>query len=458
MQAIENKMGVMPINKLIFNMSLPIMASMLVQALYNIVDSIFVSMIEQPGVTTEEALSAVSTAFPIQNLLIAVATGTGVGLNALISRSLGEKNNERANKIAQNGVFLGVMSFVLFVIIGIFAVRPFFEAQTHNEVIIEQGIIYTTIVSVASIGIFMEITFERLMQSTGKTIYTMFTQGTGAIINIILDPIFIFGFDMGVAGAAIATVIGQIAAGIIGILFNHFKNKEIKVKLLSFRPDFKIIREIYAIGIPSIIMASIGSVMYFGVNKILYSMANGVAAATVFGVYFKLQSFIFMPVFGLNNGLIPIIGYNYGARNRKRIMKTFLSGTIFAVSLMLIGVILFQFFPELLLGCFNATEAMLEIGAPALRTISMCFVFAGVCIVIGSLFQAFGKGVSSMLVSITRQLLILLPAAYLLSLSGEVRAVWWAFPIAEIGSLLISIFLFLRLYRKIIRHIPDGNE
>ena len=458
MQAKENKMGVMPINKLIINMSLPIMASMLVQALYNIVDSVFVSMIEQPGVTTEEALSAVSTAFPIQNLLIAVATGTGVGLNALISRSLGEKNNEKANKIAQNGVFLGIMSFLLFVIVGIFAVRPFFEAQTHNEVIIEQGVIYTTIVSVASIGIFMEITFERLMQSTGKTIYTMFTQGSGAIINIVLDPIFIFTFDMGVAGAAIATVIGQIAAGIIGILFNYFKNKEIKVNLKRFRPDFKIIKEIYAIGIPSIIMASIGSIMYFGVNKILYSMANGVAAATVFGVYFKLQSFIFMPVFGLNNGLIPIIGYNYGARNRRRIMKTFRSGTIFAVSLMLIGVILFQFFPEFLLGCFNATESMLKIGAPALRTISICFVFAGVCIVIGSLFQAFGKGVSSMLVSITRQLIILLPAAYLLSLSGEVNAVWWSFPIAEIGSLLISLILFIRLYKTIISKIPDGND
>jgi len=452
----ENKMGVMPINKLILNMSLPIMASMLVQALYNIVDSVFVSMIQQPGLTTEEALSAVSTAFPIQNLLIAVATGTGVGLNALISKSLGEQNHKRAINIAQHGVFLAVCSSILFVIVGLTCVRPFFEAQTTNTAVIEQGVIYTTIVSVASIGIFIEITFERLMQSTGKTIYTMFTQGIGAIINIILDPILIFLFDMGVAGAAIATVIGQLAAGVIGIVFNKTKNKEIPIDMKGFRPNKKIIGEIYAIGVPSIIMASIGSIMYFGVNKILFALKE--TGATVFGVYFKLQSFLFMPVFGLNNGLIPIIGYNYGAGNRKRIMKTFRIGVMYAFSLMLVGMLVFQLLPKVLLSFFNATASMIEIGVPALRTISLCFPFAGICIVIGSLFQAFSKGFSSMMVSVTRQLFILLPAAYLLSLSGKVSAVWWAFPIAEIGSLGISILLFIRLYRKVISKIPDGAK
>ncbi len=458
MQIKENKMGVMPINRLIINMSLPIMASMLVQALYNVVDSVFVSMIEQPGITVEQALSAVSTAFPIQNFMIAVATGTGVGLNALISRSLGEKNNEKANKIAENGYFLSIMSAILFVIIGLTVIRPFFEAQTTDKVVIEQGTIYTSIVSVASIGIFLEITFERFMQATGKTIFTMATQGIGAIINIILDPIFIFVFDMGVAGAAIATVIGQMVAGAIGILLNHYKNREIRVNLLKIRPDFSIIKEIYAIGIPSIIMVSIGSIMYFGVNKILNSMANGNAAAAIFGVYFKLQSFVFMPVFGLNNGIIPIIGYNYGARNRKRIIKTTRSGILFAVSLMTIGFILFQALPETLLGFFNATEDMLAVGVPALRTISICFPFAGACIVVGSVFQAFGKGVSSMIVSITRQLIILLPAAYLLSLLGGTNAVWWSFPIAEFGSLSLSVIFFISLYKKIISKLPKGNQ
>lgn len=446
----ENKMGVMPINKLIINMSLPIMISMLVQALYNIVDSVFVAMI------SEQALSGVSAAFPIQNLMIAVATGTGVGLNALISKSLGEKNNERAVKIAENGIFLSICSYIAFLLIGIFLIRPFFEIQTSNSDIVRSGVIYTTIVSTASFGLFIEIVFERLMQSTGKTFYTMITQGIGAILNIVFDPIFIFVFDMGVAGAAVATVAGQIVAAIAGIIIQIKKNKELSVNMKGFRPSGKLIKEIYAIGVPSIIMASIGSVMYFGINKILLAMNE--TASAVFGVYFKLQSFVFMPVFGMNNGIIPIIGYNYGAQNRIRIMKTYKFGTFFACSIMLIGVCIFQFLPAVLLECFSASAEMLSIGVPALRTISLCFVFAGASIVMGSMFQAFGRGISSMIVSVIRQLVILLPAAFLLSLTGEVSAVWWAFPIAETVSLLVSIFIFIALYKKVISHIPDGAE
>ena len=450
MQPKVNKMGVMPINRLIINMSLPIIASMLVQALYNIVDSIFVAQIN------EQALNAVSMAFPLQNLMIAVATGTGVGLNALISKSLGEKDNKLASKYAENGIFLAICSYILFLIIGLTCVRPFYEAQTDNAAIIEYGVEYSTIVLVASIGVFVQIAFERLMQSTGKTVFHMATQGTGAIINIILDPILIFTFDMGVAGAAWATVIGQAVAGLMGLILNNKYNKELKIDMKRFKPDFTAIKRIYIIGVPSIIMASIGSIMYFGVNTILIKMNE--TASAVFGVYFKLQSFIFMPVFGLNNGLIPIIGFNYGAQNRKRIMKTLKLGILYAVGIMFIGLCVFQFLPTQLLLCFNASAEMLRIGVPALRIISICFMFAGVCIVIGSLFQAFGKSLRSMFVSITRQLVILLPSAFLLSLTGEVNLVWFAFPIAEIGSCILSFIFFKNLYSKYIKKIPAGEE
>lgn len=445
----ENKMGVMPVNKLLLNMSLPMMISMLVQALYNIVDSIFVSRIN------ESALTAVSLAFPIQTLMIALGGGTCVGVNALLSKSLGERNFEKANKTADNGVFLAVLNFVIFFLIGIFLTGPFYLSQTKDAQIYEYGKQYLTIVCCFSFGIYMQFIFERLLQSTGKTFYTMITQGVGAIINIVLDPIFIFGYlgmpRMGVAGAAIATVIGQIVAAILAIIINLKKNTEIQLSFREFRPDSKIIGQIYQVGIPSIIMQSIGSIMTYGMNQIL--LAFTATAATVFGVYFKLQSFIFMPIFGLNNGMVPIVAYNYGAGQKERLMKTVKLSVVYAIALMLIGVLVFQTFPDKLLLLFEASETMLEIGVPALRIISIHFLLAGFCIVMTSLFQALGNGIYSMIISIARQLAVLLPSAYLLSLTGTVKNVWWAFPIAESVSFALSIFFFLRIYNKIIKHI-----
>lgn len=448
----ENKMGVMPVNKLLLSMSLPIMISMLVQALYNIVDSIFVAMI------SENALTAVSLAFPIQSLMIAVATGTGVGVNAILSKSLGEKNFHRANKAAVNGVFLALASYAVFVLIGLFATSPFYHSQTADAEILAYGKQYLTIVCVASVGLFMQIIFERLLQSTGKTIYTMITQGIGAIINIILDPILIFGLfgfpRMGVAGAAVATVTGQIAAGILGIIINHKVNHEIKLEIAGFRPDKMMIGHIYGVGIPSIIMQAIGSLMTYGMNLILISFTS--TATAVFGVYFKLQSFIFMPVFGLNNGLVPIIAYNYGAGKRDRLVKTIKLSIFYAMILMVIGFLIFQIYPRILFQWFNASETMMTIGVPALRIISISFLLAGFCIICGSVFQALGNGVYSMIVSIARQLVVLLPAAYLLSKLGDVVYVWWAFPVAELMSLALSVFFLIRINNKIIKHI--GKE
>ncbi len=443
----ENKMGVMPVNKLLISMSAPIMISMLVQALYNVVDSIFVANL------SENALTAVSLAFPAQNLIIAVAVGTCVGMNALLSKSLGEKNMEKADRIAENGVFVMLMSYIVFLIMGIFLSRPFYYVQTGNAQIAEDGIIYTTICLTCSFGVFMQICFERTMQATGKTVYTMYTQGLGAIINIILDPIFIFGLlgapKMGVAGAAAATVIGQICAAIVGFILNQKVNKEIKITLKGiFKPDAHIIKEIYMIGIPSVIMQSIGSVMCFGMNKILIKMTE--TAAAVFGAYFKLQSFVFMPVFGLNNGMIPILGYNYGARKADRIKKTIKLSVVYAISFMAVGLVIMQLIPDKLLGFFNASEHMLSIGVPALRIISLSFVFAGYCIVLGSVFQAFGHAWLSMIVSITRQIIVILPVAWALSLTGNVNAVWWSIPIAEIASLTLSTFFYIWLKKTLI--------
>lgn len=448
----ENKMGIMPVNKLLLTMSLPIMISMLVQALYNIVDSIFVAMI------SENALTAVSLAFPIQSLMIAVATGTGVGINAVLSKSLGEKNFGKANKTAVNGVFLAVVSYIVFILVGLLVTVPFYKSQTGDMEILELGGQYLTIVCVASFGLFMQITFERLLQSTGKTFYTMITQGTGAIINIILDPILIFGLfgmpKMGVAGAAAATVIGQIAASILSMIINHRVNHEIKLVIKGFRPDKAIIGQIFIVGIPSIIMQAIGSLMTYGMNLILISFTS--TATAVFGVYFKLQSFIFMPIFGLNNGMVPIIAYNYGAGKRERLIKTVKLSIIYAELLMVIGFLVFQFFPAALFSWFNASETMLFIGVPALRIISISFLLAGFCIICGSVFQALGNGVYSMVVSIARQLVVLLPAAYFLAKLGNVNYVWWAFPIAEVMSLALSLFFLLRMNNKVIRHI--GSE
>lgn len=447
----ENKMGVMPVNKLLISMSLPMIVSMLVQALYNVVDSIFVSYI------SENALTAVSLAFSAQNLMISFASGTAVGVNALLSKSLGEKDFKKANKTAENGLFLAFAEYLIFLLFGIFGSRFFYTVQTGVEEIVEGGTAYLTICLTCSFGLFGQIMTERLMQSTGRTIYTMFTQGLGAIINIILDPILIFGYlgfpKMGIAGAAWATVIGQIAAFILALILNAKYNRDIQLSIKGFRPDKKIIGRIFSVGIPSIIMMAIGSVMNFLFNKILISFTE--TAAAVFGVYFKLQSFIFMPVFGMNNGIIPIIAYNYGAQKRKRMVKAIKLGTLYVAMFMITGLIIMQAFPEQLLSIFNAHGEMIKIGVPALKTVSLCFVFAGVCIVIGSVFQALGKGTFSMLVSVARQLVVLIPAAYLLSLTGNVNNVWWAFPIAEIMSLTVSLILFIYLYKTIIKKIPE---
>ena len=440
----ENKMGVMPVNRLLFSMSLPMILSMLVQALYNIVDSIFVAQIG------ETALAAVSLAFPVQNLIIAVSVGTGVGVNALLSRSLGEKNQETANLAAVNGIFVFFLSYLLFAVFGLFFARMYFSVQTSNPEIIEQGTIYLSVCSIFSFGIFLEIALERIMQSTGRTIYNMITQGLGAIINIILDPILIFGLfgfpRMGILGAAVATVIGQIIAMLLLLYFNIRKNSDVNLNMRRFRPDTAIIAEIYRVGLPSIIMQSISSVMTFGVNKILLLFSE--TAVSVFGIYFKLQSFIFMPVFGLNNAMVPIVAYNYGAARKDRIMKTIRSSVTAAGAIMLAGLAIFQIFPEQLLYLFDASEHMMGIGVPALRIISLSFLFAGYCIVIGSVFQALGNGVYSLITSAARQLVCILPAAWLFASVFGLHAVWYAFPLAEIISVVLTTLLFRRIYQK----------
>ncbi len=447
----ENKMGVMPVNRLLISMSLPMMISMLVQALYNIVDSVFVSRID------ENALTAVSLAFPLQTLMIAIGTGTGVGVNALLSKSLGEKDYDKANKAAVNGVFLSAVSYVLFLLVGLFAVGPFYHTQTTDAAITAYGKQYLTIVCCFSFGMYTQFIFERLLQSTGKTIYTMITQGTGAIINIILDPILIFGLfglpKMGVAGAAAATVIGQVLAGIFAIIVNHKKNTEIELRFKGFKPDRRTIGQIYIVGVPSIIMQAIGSVMTYGMNRILMGFTS--TAAAVFGVYFKLQSFIFMPIFGLNNGMVPIVAYNYGAKNKERLIKTVKLSILYAMGIMCIGFLVFQIFPAQLFSLFDASEQMLMIGVPALRTISVSFLLAGFCIICGSVFQALGNGVYSMLTSLARQLFVLLPVAYLLARTGNVNNVWWSFPIAELVSLTMTIIFLLRINRNIISRIGE---
>jgi putative MATE family efflux protein len=448
----ENKMGVMPIEKLLLSMSLPMMISMLVQALYNIVDSIFVSRIN------EYALRAVSLAFPIQSLMIAVSVGTAVGINAFLSRTLGEKDFEKANTIAVNGIFIELASYVVFAFIGIFASRPFFASQTAIAQVREYGIVYLTICCTAGIGIFMQVVFERLLQSTGRAFHAMVTQGVGAVINLVLDPILIFGYfgmpAMGVAGAAVATVAGQIVAAVLAIVFNLKFNKDIRLSFRGFRPSGELIGNIYKVGVPSIIMQAIGSVMTYGMNLILEAFG---AAQTVFGIYFKLQSFIFMPVFGLNNGMVPIIAYNFGAGSRERVVKTMKSSIGYAVCIMLVGLAAMELFPAQLIGLFDeeATSELLVIGVPALRTICLSFCFAGYCIVVGSVFQALGNGVYSMLVSIARQLCVLLPVAWLFSLSGDVNLIWWAFPIAELVSLGMSTYFLMRIHRNIISHIGE---
>ncbi|MCD8325668.1 MAG: MATE family efflux transporter [Lachnospiraceae bacterium] len=445
----------MPVNRLLITMALPMMLSMLVQALYNVVDSIFVARL------SEDALTAVSMAFPVQNLMIGVSTGLAVGTNALVSRELGKRNFKAANQMAMHGIFLEAIGYLIFLIFGLTATRLVFTMQGADTVITQYGVDYLSIIILCcSFGIYTEVIFERLLQSTGKTIYTMFTQGLGAIFNIIFDPLLIFGIGpfpaMGIKGAAAATVLGQIVAGILALFLNFRVNDEIQIKLREFKPDMKAISNILYIGVPSILMVAIGSIMTFCINNILVVFSS--TAVAVFGVYFKLQSFAFMPVFGMNNGIVPIVAYNYGARKPDRIKKTIRLGMTYAECIMFCIFLLMQCFPTQLLKLFSASDDMLAIGVPALRTISFSFLLAGICVVCTSFFQALGSGVSSMLISFLRQLVVLVPLAYLLAQTGDLSMVWYAWPIAELVSLSFSIIFFIRLDRKLLKPIRDEQN
>ena len=440
----ENKMGVMPVPKLLFNMAIPM------QALYNIVDSAFV------GMYSTHALEAVSIAFPIQNLMIAFATGTGVGINALLSRHLGEKKFEAADTTANTGLFLAICSYILFAILGLTIVRPFFSMQSDIAEVVNYGEEYLTVILLCGFGIFGEITNERLLQATGRTVYSMITQGTGAVLNIILDPIMIFGYcgmpALGVKGAAIATVIGQCVAFILALTFNIKVNKEVNIRISKiFKPQLQEIIKIYEIGIPSIIMTSITSFLTVGMNLILKKFSED--AITVFGVYFKLNSFVFMPVFGLNNGMVPILSYNYGAKKHDRIIKTVRLGMSCAVIYMLAGLAVFEIMPDKLLMIFSASENVMNIGVTALRIIALSFIFAGIGIVSSTVFQSIGNPLHSLLISVLRQLVIILPVAYLLSLTGSVSNVWWSYPIAEVASFILSVFFLRKTFKKLNREV-----
>lgn len=447
----ENKMGTKPIPSLLFQMAVPMMLSMMVQALYNVVDSIFVARL------SEDALTAVSLGFPMQNLMISFAVGLGVGINSLLSRSLGEKNQQMVDESARQGLFLELSAAVLFILLGLFGAPAFIHSQTKDAAIAQDAIIYLRICIGISPFCFLSIFFERMLQSTGKTTDSMIGQMVGAITNIIFDPILIFGYlgfpAMGVAGAAAATVFGQFCGAATNALLHFTRNKEIHLTARGFRPQDRVIRNILGVGVPSIIMSSIGSVMTYCMNRILIVFTS--TAVAVFGVYFKLQSFVFMPVFGLNNAMVPIIAYNYGARRPDRMRQTIKTALIYAVSIMLIGFLLMQLIPQVFLGMFDASEEMLAIGIPALRTISISFLLAGFAVIMGSVFQSLGKGIYSMFVSIARQLLVLIPVAYLLSQTGKISAVWWAFPIAELMSITVSLICFRQIDRRIIRPLEQ---
>ena len=450
----ENIMGTMDVNPLLIKLSIPMMISMLVQALYNVVDSIFVARV------SENALTAVSLAFSLQNMMFAVGIGTGVGVNALLSKSLGEKNQSRANKTAENGLFLALCSYLVFLVLGLTVVRPYFYAQTADADIAEQGIRYLTICCVLSLGMFMQVMNEKLLAATSRTTLSMISQLVGAIVNIILDPIFIFGYCgealSGTTGAALATVIGQFCGAGVSFYLNLRKNPDIQLDFKGFRPSTEAIKRIYVVGLPSIAMQCVGSVMTFFMNQIL--MAFSATAVAVFGVYFKLQSFVFMPIFGMNNGMVPIISYNYGARKPERVKKTIRLSVFYAECIMLVGFCIFQFLPDKLLGLFAASDAMLAIGVPALRIICPHFLLAGAGIVLSSVFQALGNGVFSLTVSICRQLVVLIPAAWLLSRTGEVNMVWWAFIIAEVVSLALSLVFMARINRTVIVPLSEKQD
>ena len=449
----ETKMGVMPINRLLLTMSGPMMISMLIQALYNVVDSMFVSYI------SESALTAVSLAYPVQNLMIAVATGTGVGINALLSRNLGEKNFAVANRTASNAIFLGVVSSIVFVFLGIFGSRIYFAVQVNDPEIIALSHDYLFLIMILSIGCFGQVLLSRLLQSTGKTFYSMVIQVVGAVLNIILDPLFIFGLGpfpaMGVKGAAIATVISQLVGTAMGVYYNLKKNTEISITLEGMRPSAPIIQRIYGVGVPSILLQTVASILIFGLNQILVAFTE--TATAVYGVFFKLQGFAFLPIIGMNNGMVPIIAYNYGARKPERIIQTIRLAMTYALCIMIVAVIVFQVFPDRLLGIFQASDEMLSIGIPALRTLSWSFLFGGITIVLSSVFQALGRGIQSMLISIFRQLLIVLPLAYLLSKTGNLNLVWWAFPVSDVLALFFAGYLMLRTYRQVIAPLKDAD-
>lgn len=449
----ENKMGTMPVKKLIINMSLPMIVSMSVQALYNVVDSIFVAQL------SEDALTAVTLVFPMQNLMIALAAGTGVGFNVLLSQGLGERNYEKSDNAANNGIFLILINTIIFILIGLFAAVPFIKSQTDNLSIQADGIIYLQIVCFISVGVFTQVTMERLLQATGRTFLSMITQIIGAVTNIILDPIMIFGLfgfpKMGVAGAALATVIGQLFGATSGVFINLKYNKDINISLKKIlKPSLRTIKPIYFIAIPSILMMSIGSIMTYAMNVILIAFST--TATAVFGVYFKLQSFFFMPVFGLNNGLIPVLSFNYGAKDKKRIDDALKFALGLAFYIMLIGTITFELIPGTLLDMFNASDDMKSMGITALRTIAVHFPLAAIGIVLSSIFQAFAQSVYSLIVSVMRQLVVLIPAARLLGQTGYVNNVWWAFLVAEAVSLIASLFFFRKVYTKMIH--PFANK
>ena len=445
----ENKMGTMPLGKLLLNMATPIVMAMLVQALYNVVDSLYVSRI------SESAVTALSLAFPVQNIQIGFATGIGVGVNSLLSKSLGEGNQENANRSAGNGMVLVGIVAIAFILFGAFATRPFFEVQSDVQETVDGGVAYLSICCMFSLGIFVEVLGERLLQASGRTAFTLLTQGVGAVANILLDPLFIFGFAplgipaMGLAGAAIATVMGQWLAGILAVIFNLKFNPDVQFAAKYFKVKKNVMKPILTVGIPSVIMVAIGSVMNFSMNQILQGFSE--TATSVFGIYFKLQSFFFMPLFGINTATISIMAYNYGARDSKRILGTLKRAAATAFTIMILGLLVFQLLPDVLLGMFNPTDEFLRIGRQALRTISWAFPMAALGISISGSFQALGDGIYSTITSLCRQMFALLPTAYLLSLSGEVTRVWWAYPIAEVVSTVVVLLLFSRIYKKKIK-------
>lgn len=446
---VENKMGVMPVGKLLANMAIPMVASMLVQGLYNVVDSIYISRV------SESAVTAISLAFPVQNMMIAFSSGIAVGVNALLSKSLGEKNQKMANRAAGNGLSLILIAIALFMLFGFFGARPYYEMQSNIAETVNGGSSYVSIICIFSIGSFMQIILERLLQSTGRTVLSMITQGTGAIINIILDPIFIFGYfglpKMGIAGAAVATVIGQCIAASLALYFNINKNPDIKLGIKYLKFDGEAIKRIIIVGVPSMVMMAIGSIMNFGMNQIFQSFTE--TATGVFGIYYKVQSFFFMPVFGLNGATISIVAFNYGAKNKDRMLKAVKLAVMSAMCIMILGLVAFQLIPEVLLGIFNPSDEFMKMGCTAFRIISIHFPIAAVCIALGGVFQALGNGIYSTMVSLGRQLVVLLPAAYLLSLTGNVDNVWWSFIIAEAASLILTMFFFNRIYNKRIKDL-----